>query len=70
MGVGAAIAKGSHVEKGYWALFVKSVPKIRSAKTKGNLASTKLLEKNSPLSKTRKPPSPIRFVKIVVAPPF
>jgi hypothetical protein len=28
MGVGAAIASGSQVEKGYWALFVKRTNKI------------------------------------------
>lgn len=68
MGVGAAIAAGSQLLKGNWALLVK-LPKIRrTTNTVGtkNIFCTKMFLLNKSLAKTIiKKPSPNRFVRAV-----
>ena len=40
-GVGAAIAAGSHLEKGTWALFVSKPPKIKKKIKGGSFSKRK-----------------------------
>jgi len=73
IGVGAAIASGSQVENGYWALFV--IRETKKIKMKIKFKKFLLSKKNSlkkPNTKNLKikPASPIRLVRIVIAPPL
>jgi len=65
-GVGAAIAKGSHLEKGSWALLVN----LANTKIKGAVSSSQKINFHPPILKLKKTPtnkktSPSRFVSTV-----
>lgn len=72
-GVGAAMAAGSHAEKGIWALLV-ILAKIKIVIIKTNFLSLKKIKKfqepNLTISAKQRssPTSPSRFVKAVIIP--
>jgi hypothetical protein len=70
-GVGAAIAKGSQEEKGYWALLVKAPNIIKQQTQKVPPSITEIFQWplliKSPIDKIS-PTSPKRLVKTVISP--